>query len=387
MSKRLLRNTRGQVTTRFQPGTVIMTSAIQAIHIPSYEEHPDPSPHTVYRIQITASVREWPMWRRYSEFVDLHTELTKSTGSPPPAALPAKHSFSMFRSHSNPTLLDQRRLGLETYLRAILSAKEDKWRESYEFKQFLGIPIGKNAAIEGRLAGSSSSKTFTLVSWLDEHMELQSSVRDIRADINKRDALSDRGDISGSHQCNVQAKKKLLAVQTRIDALDDGLKSLAMGGMSEGELQRRTEMVARTRDDCDKLTKMVTVARQTSRGLGATLERNPAPESDRNALLGRGLATFSKPGRVFGAPPPPQETEETRPLDSNGLLQLQQAKIDDQDTNLAQLSSILQRQKHLGLAINAEVRQHIEMLDQLDQDVDKFGNKLNSAKKQMNRLG
>ena len=364
-----------------------MTSAIQAIHIPSYEERTDPSPHTVYRIQITAHVREWPMWRRYSEFAELHTELTKSTGSPPPAALPPKRSLSMFRSRPNPAVLEQRKEGLETYLRAILSAKEDKWRECYAFKQFLGIPIGKNTAIEGRPTAASSSKNFTLVSWLDEHMELQSNVRDIRADINKRDALSDRGDISGSHQSNVHAKKKLLAVQTRVDALDDGLKTLAMAGMSEGELQRRTEMAARLRDDCDKLTKMVTVARLTSRGLGATLERNPAPESDRNELLGKAPVTFSKPGRVFGAPPPPRETEETRPLDSNGLLQLQQVKIDDQDANLAQLSAILQRQKHLGLAINSEVRQHIEMLDQLDQDVDRFGNKLTSAKKQMNRLG
>jgi len=283
--------------------------------------------------------------------------------------------------------LDQRRVGLETYLRAILSAKEDKWRESYSFKQFLGIPIGKHTAIEGRLATTSSSGTFTLVSWLDEHIELQSSVRDIRADINKRDALSDRGDISGSHQSNVQAKKKLLAVQTRVDALEDGLKTLAMAGMSEGELQRRTEIVARLRDDCDKLTKMVTVARHTSRGLGATFERNPAQDSDRNALLGKGPASFSKPGRVFGAPPPPQETEETRPLDAGGLVQLQQAKIDDQDSNLAQLSAILQRQKHLGLAIDAEIKQHIEMLDQVDQDMDRFGDKLGAAKKQMNRLG
>ena len=372
------------VIGRSHPGT--MTSAIQAIHIPAYEERTDPSPHTVYRIQITASVREWPMWRRYSEFADLHTELTKSTGSLPPAALPPKHSFSMFRSHSNPTVLEQRREGLETYLRAILRAREDTWRESYAFKQFLGIPIGKNTAIEGR-ATASSSKNLTLVSWVDEHIELQSSVRDIRADINKRDALSDRGDISGSHQSNVQAKKKLLAAQTRVDALDDGLKAHAMAGMSEGELQRRTEMVARLRDDCDKLTKMVTVARHTSRGIGGTLDRNPAPDTDRNVLLGKGPATFSKPGRVFGALPPPRETEETRPLDSNGLLQLQQAKIDDQDANLAQLSAILQRQKHLGLAIDSEIKQHIEMLDQLDQDVDRFGNKLSTAKKQMNRLG
>ena len=361
-----------------------MTSAIQAIHIPAYEDRTDPSPHTVYRIQITANVREWPMWRRYSEFADLHAELTKSTGSPPPAALPPKHSLSIFRSRSNPTILEQRKADLETYLRAILSAKEDKWRESYAFKQFLGVPIGKNTAIEGR---ASTSKTFTLVSWLDEHMELQSNVRDIRADINKRDALLDRGDISGSHQINVQAKKKVLAVQTRLDALEESLRNLAMAGMSEGELQRRTEMTARLRDDCDKLAKMVTVARNTSRGLGKTLERDPAPNSDREALLGKGLTTFSKPGRVLGVRQPPRETEETRPLDAHGLLQLQQAKIDDQDANLAQLSAILQRQKHLGLAIDSEVKQQIEILDQLDRDVDRSADKLRAAKKQMNRLG
>ena len=372
-----------------QPSTSLletMTSIIHAIHIPAYEDRTDPSPHTVYRIQITASVREWPMWRRYSEFVDLHTELTKSTGSPPPVALPPKHSLSMFRSRSNPTVLEQRKAGLELYLRAILSAKDDQWRESYAFKDFLGIPIGKNTVIEGRV-NAASSKSFSLVSWLDEHVELQSTVRDTRADINKRDTLLDRGDISGSHQSNVQAKKKLLAVQTRVDALEEGLKGLAMAGMSEGELQRRSEMVARLRDDCDKLTKMVTVARHASRGLRKTLEKNPAPESDMDALLGKGLTTFSKPGRVFGAPPPPQETEETRPLDAPGLLQLQQAKIDDQDANLAQLSAILQRQMHLGLAIDSEVRQQIEMLDQLDQDVDRVGTKLGTAKKHMNRLG
>lgn len=106
---------------------------------------------------------------------------------------------------------------------------------------------------------------------MDEHIELQSSIREIRADINKRDTLSDRDDISGSHRSNVQTKKRL-AVQTHIDALDDGLKPLAMTGMSEGELQRRIEMVVQMRDDCDKPAKMVTVARQASRGPGVTFE-------------------------------------------------------------------------------------------------------------------
>lgn len=54
-------------------------SAIQAIHIRGYEERTNPKAHVVYRIEIQASVRSWQMWRRYSEFADLHVELTKST--------------------------------------------------------------------------------------------------------------------------------------------------------------------------------------------------------------------------------------------------------------------------------------------------------------------
>lgn len=363
-------------------------TTIQAIYIRGYEERHEPKPHTVFRIEIQASVRKWQMWRRYSEFADLHTELIKSTGSAPPAQLPPKHAMAMSMSRwrsANTDLIEERQAGLELYLRAILSAKEDVWRESFAFRDFLGVPVGKQQA---GTDGLGSTAQFTSSSWLDEHNDLQTRIRDIRAEINKRDALSDRGDVSGSHQANVQAKKKLASVLTSVGVLEEGLESLGLSGMSEGELQRRRDMAARLRDDCEKLAKMVTVARLTSRGLGAAAERNPASESDRAALLGNNTTTaFARPsGRVFGAPQP-KETEQTRPLDDPGLLQLQQTQVERQDTQLAQLSSILQRQKHLGLAINHEIREQNEMLDDLTNEVDRVGGKLTGAKKQMNRLG
>ena len=70
-------------------------TAIQAIHVRGWEERLQPKAHVVYRIEIQASVRSWHMWRRYSEFVDLHTELTKSAGAPPPAELP----ISVWQAH------------------------------------------------------------------------------------------------------------------------------------------------------------------------------------------------------------------------------------------------------------------------------------------------
>ncbi|KAI0283279.1 Phox-like protein [Russula aff. rugulosa BPL654] len=379
-------------------------TAIQAVYVRGHEERIEPKPHVVFRIDIQAHVRSWQMWRRYSEFADLHTELTKSVGAPPPSPLPPKHAFAMLRSPKNETLLEERRAGLETYLRAIVSAKDSRWLDAFAFRDFLGIPIGKQAG--GDLAsisgggggikdlgsgGGGGLLQFTSSTWLDEHLDLQSRVRDIRADINKRDAFSERGDVGGAHTTNVQAKKKLAGVLTRVGTLVSGLDSLVVqSGMSEGELQRRTDMVARLQDDCEKLAKMLTVGsrHQTSASSAA---RNMS--SDRAALFGSGgggaqPSVSSKPiARVFGVPQPPKETEETRPLDDHGLLQLQQAKMDQQDAQLSQLTAILQRQKHLGNAINSELAQHIELLDGLHNDTERVAGKLTAAKKQLNRLG
>ncbi|KDQ63686.1 hypothetical protein JAAARDRAFT_29710 [Jaapia argillacea MUCL 33604] len=367
-------------------------TAIQAVYVRGHEERYEPKTHVVYRIEIQASVRSWQMWRRYSEFVDLHAEITKSTGSPPPTTLPPKHSFSLLlKTRNNAGLIEERRVGLETYLRAIVSAKEDKWRDSFAFRDFLGVPVGRQGGVEGGALGPSQ---FTSSSWLDEHTDLQARIRDVRADINKRDALSDRGDVSASHTSNVHAKKKLAAILTRSGVLAAGLETLGMGGMSQGELQRRTDMVARLQDDCEKLAKMVTVARQTSRGQASagmsSAARNPPAESDRAALLQSSASPWSqtKPvTRVFGAAVQPKETEETRPLDNQGVFQLQEVRMAQQDSQLSQLSAILQRQKHLGIAIGQEISEQNELLDDLSNDVDNVGGKLTSAKRQLNRLG
>jgi regulator of vacuolar morphogenesis len=298
-------------------------TAIQAVYVRGHEERPEPKPHIVFRIDIQAHVRSWQMWRRYSEFVDLHTELTKSVGAPPPSSLPPKHAFAMLRSPKNEALLEERRAGLEAYLRAIVSAKDSRWLDTFAFRDFLGVPIGKHGAGDlgdGTGSGSGSSGAqFTSSTWLDEHMDLQARVRDVRADANRRDALSERGDVAGAHTTNVHAKKKLAGVLSRIGALVAGLDALALRGMSEGELQRRTDMVARLQDDCEKLAKMLAVARQQQATRGLAAERSAGVTSDRAALLGGarasdasgggggGASSSAKPiARVFGVPQPPK---------------------------------------------------------------------------------
>jgi regulator of vacuolar morphogenesis len=359
-----------------------MTS-IQALFIRGHEERTEPSPHIVYRIEIQASVRSWNVWRRYSEFADLHVELTKSTGQAPPAPLPPKHStLSLFRTRNNPTLMTERTQGLEAYLRAIIASPDERWRESHALKEFLGVPPGTGAS-----AAAPERGGFTSASWLDEHLALQARVRDVRADVGKRDALSAQGDVAGAHTANVGAKKVLAGLLSRVNVLEDGVKDLAASGMAEGELRRRSDMAARIRDDCESLAKIVTAARHTSTASKGSAGVGLPPASDRQSLFSTGSSSRpSVQARSFG-PPKPVETEETRALGEEGLLQLQQKKIEDQDTQLDALTTIIRRQKQIGLAIHQEVSEQIEILTDLDRDVDRTTDKLGKAKKQLNRLG
>lgn len=355
---------------------------IQSIHIRSHENRTEPKPHTVYKIEVQGPVRSWFVWKRYSEFVELDVELTKATDEAPPAPLPPKHSFqislSFRRTLNDEKLLEERRSGLETYLRAIVSAKDPKWRDNIAFREFLNAPRANTSA-----GGDNSAAQFTTSSWLDEQADLMTMARDIRADLNKRETLSDRNDVQGAHSAGASAKRKLSALVLRVGVLAKGLAELAMNGMNQGELQRRTDMVARLQDDCEKLGKLVVAARQTSRGT----ERVLPTAADREQLLSEAAAGRKPFGRVFGQRQPPQETAETRPLDEQGLLQLQDTQMQHQDGQLSQLSAILRRQNDIATAIGAEIAQQIEMLDQLSTDLDSTGTKLTKARKQLTRLG
>lgn len=349
-------------------------AAIQGVYVRGHEERTTPKSHIVYCIEVQTSVQSWQVWHRYSEFVDLHNQLSKSTGAEPPAHIPPKHIFS-FRKNDE-AILEERRTGLEGYLRAIVSSKDGQWRESPIFNDFLGVIPGKHTAT-GRDLGSQ----FTLLSWLDEHAELQALLRDIRADVNKRNSLLDMGDISASHVSNVQAKKKLVALLDRVGTLAVGLETLRTHGMPQGELQRRSDMVARLQDDYEKLGKMVIAVRQVSRRNGGAGQGSSVSQSDRTALLSSSTRPVT---RVFGSPP--QETDKTRPLDDRGLLQLQKTQIEEQDNQLSQITDILRRQRQLGLTISQEIEEQNELLDDLSRNVDVVGGKLSAANKTLRRL-
>lgn len=243
-------------------------------------------------------------------------------------------------SRSPPQMIEDRRTGLEDYLRHILSHKDRLWRSSHAFLDFLAAPplpvSNQNPSASARTTTAMTSSlppaptSFTSPLFLSEHATLLTLSRPIRSHLSKRDALLSSGNTSGGHTSGIQAKKELAVLLMRVGGLARGLEEISKKeSVGEGEMRRRSEMVGRLQDDCLSLGKLSATAVRRDIGEERGGREEEAPSHQRSALLG-GSAGGSVPTvRTFGAAPKGQETDETRPLDGGGLMHLQQTKIND----------------------------------------------------------
>ena len=128
---------------------------------------------------------------------------------------------------------------------------------------------------------------------------------------------------------------------------------------TEKELLRRKDMLSKLRIEKDSLETRI---------------KNPRINSEnRNELM----RSAGGP-RVLGKP---LETEQTRNLDNQGLVQLQKEEMTVQDEQLEQLMSVLKRQGQIGQAIGDELDYQNKLLEDLDADVDRTRAKLKKTGK------
>ncbi|KAI9274858.1 Phox homologous domain-containing protein [Helicostylum pulchrum] len=345
-----------------------MSEVIQAIFIRESEVRSTPKPHVVYKVEVHAAVRNWIVWKRYSEFYKLDSQFkTIFPKQATPVRLPPKSYFPS--TFSDPEKIEERRRGLEAYLRSILSNRDDRWRLTEVWKEFLCIPVGRS------LDGASF---YTSESWLDEFTTMSATAREIRSLINKKSTHMARNEISASHNCSVQAKKLLMKLSSRISNLEAGLNG---SGMSDGELRRRQDMLTSLKDEKDLLMKLASTDQQQQE------YHQPTPVMKEQQIGGGGGR------RAFGAAAVQRkkeqlakETEITRGLDNDGLLIHQQQIMGDQDQQVQQFGSILARQKQLGITIGHELENQNQLLDELDGDVARTQTKLKFANKKLQKI-
>ncbi|KAK4240591.1 hypothetical protein C8A03DRAFT_13084 [Achaetomium macrosporum] len=348
-------------------------------------------PYTLYNITLRLPLRSFVVQKRYSDFAALHNALTSLVGAPPPEPLPSK---SWFRSTvSSPALTEQRRVGLERYLRAIAEPPDRRWRDTPIWRAFLNLPSGAGASVSGvSVDGRAqpvvgvSARDHTLAAasdparWVDLREELREALKEANWILSQN---QDAKEPAERRAAAANARMALLKAGNLLLVLREGLNIMKKEGrLGEGEFGRRKDFLdvaSKQRDDFERIVSDFAVKRLSGGGGSGS---GVASESDRAKL---GVAGARRPaGRTIGRPLP--ETERTRELDNAGVLQLQKEDMREQDERVNEIGSTVQRLKTHAIAINDELAYQLGQLDLAKEGADSLERKLAVANRRAKQL-
>ncbi|MCJ1307277.1 hypothetical protein MMC25_000923 [Agyrium rufum] len=355
------------------------------ISIPNAEVASSPKPHTVYNITLRLPLRSFSIQKRFSDFTTLHSTLTSQASQAPPAPLPAKTWFSS--TVSSPELTEERRRTLETYLRSINENSEARWRDTSAWRSFLNLPSNlstkSSAASTLHDAITSTNSTKDPELWLDQYKQLKRMLQDAREELTKRDAAENT---QSQHEAGANAKKLLVKSGTMISNLEQSLKKQrdewGTGRLGDGEMRRRNDLVSTARKEKDTLESILSNMVAKSRVDAEVADKAALVNnsSNGNGYHGNG-AGGRKPGRVLG-----KESAKTRELDNQGVLQLQQQMMTEQDEDVDILAKAIRRQKELAVQINQELYEQNDLLGLMEEDVDRVDGKIKIARKRIAKI-
>ena len=241
---------------------------------------------------------------------------------------------------------------------------------------------GELVAQSQRGAGGQGEAAKDPTVWLDLHRELKGCLHDARLALGRRDGANS---VSAQHEAGASAKRSLVKAGGLLRDLEEGLK----GGekdLGAGEVRRRRDLLGSARvekDGLEKLAVSLAVKAQGSSAASGSSSNLPASAQDKSSLFGPNVARPT--GRVLGGPPIP-ETDKTRQLDNEGVLQLQKQLMKDQDLDVEELGKIVRRQKEMGMAIHGELEYQIELLKTVDENADRVAKKVDIAKKRIGNI-
>ncbi|KAJ4303990.1 hypothetical protein N0V88_001594 [Collariella sp. IMI 366227] len=321
-------------------------------------------PYTQYTLSIRGPVVSHIATKRYSDFAALHAALTSAVGSPPPEPLPAK---SWFRSTvSSAELTEQRRAGLQRYLRAIAEPPDRRWRDTSQWRAFLNLPVaafgagsgggeGKNkaAAVWRRDAEASDPG-----GWMNLHMQLKAELQAAQAAVARKESAPEQGE---RLEAGTQAKKALIGAGNLLLLLKEGLETMKKEErLMDGEYNRRKNMLA--------------VADNDKNGL----------EQVNKSVTGRVARPEGAGGEEVGVPLP--ETDDTRTRDNVDVKNLNDLKMKKQDEEVELLRKSVQAQRYFASEIHKESEESKLQLDHALQKADDVAGKLHVADARIKRL-
>ncbi|ODV86576.1 hypothetical protein CANARDRAFT_217971 [[Candida] arabinofermentans NRRL YB-2248] len=292
--------------------------------------------YLLYNVEVTISNDNkgtYKVSKRFSDFVEFKKRLEHALQRPIPYGLPSKYSSLYKRTDM---ITNERKQGLTQFLHGILN--DNDIRSHSTVLAFLGLPEMNLLTSSTAVVIDSSAK------WMDNLKALKSILQDVRSKMFSNSNI-------------VDCKKSLNACQARIEQLREYLK--VQNELGQGELRRRTEMLDSNVRDYDELSSLL-----------IDLSVTPTTRAPLNQ-------------RTLGKP---KETEFTKSLDNPALLQQQQLQMAQQDQDLEGLRGIIQRQKQIGTAINEELGIQNDLLKGLRNQVDSSEDKMNNARRKINKI-
>ncbi|KAI6838855.1 Phox-like protein [Hortaea werneckii] len=359
-------------------------------------------PFTQYHVVLQLPLRKHEIRKRYTDFTNLHDALVSQTNQAPPAPLPPKSWLR--RTVNNESLTEERRQGLEKYLKSIVEADDARWRSSSAWRSFLNLPSGTSTlSANGSLTGGStaSQKQQQGIAdpnqWLDVHRDLKTQIQTARQQLKQREAATTA---QQQHSLAAEAKASLVRAATSIAQLDDGLRRISSasqgdeagwGGstkLGDGEIRRRRDLLGAARKEVEGLEGVLRSQASKSAGTPSsgtgTQTGAVASAGDKDALW-KGTSAAAKPkGRVLGGPL--KETERTRELDNSGVLQLQQQIMKEQDEDVLSLGKTVAKLRDMGILIHEELEVQNAMLGMVEEDAGRVQNKIDVARSRIKKI-
>lgn len=356
----------------------------------------DGKAYTRYHIKLQLPLRNHEIEKRYTDFVNLNDALVAQTGSAPPAALPAKSWLR--RTVNNEGLTEERRQGLEKYLKTIIESDDARWRSSSAWRAFLNLPSGVNTLdANGSLSKSRRRDSAGGITdpneWLDVQRDLKTQIQSARQYLKQREAATTA---QSQHSLSAEAKASLVRAATSITQLEDGLRSMSdaskadeagwAGGkrLGDGEIRRRRDLLGAAKKEVEGLEGVLrSMATKSANTTSAINTGAAATASDKEGLW-KGTSAAKPSGRVLGGPL--KETEQTRELDNTGVLQLQKQIMQEQDEDVMLLGKTVAKLKDMGIMMDEELSIQNEMLGIVEGDAERLQGKINVAKGKIKKI-
>lgn len=354
-------------------------------------------PFTQFHVVLQLPLRKHEVKKRYTDFTDLHNALVSQTGQPPPATLPPKSWLR--RTVNNDALTEERRQGLERYLKSIVEAEDARWRSSSAWRAFLNLPSGTSTLHANATLSSSGKRPDSAggisdpSQWLDAHRDLKTQIQTARQQLKQREAATTA---QLQHALAADAKASLVRAATSIAQLEDGLRSISAasrgddagwGGtmkLRDGEIRRRKDLLGAAKKEVEGLEGVLRSMATKNSNVSSAVQSGAVASAGDKAALWKGTSAAKPSARVLGGPL--KETEKTRELDNNGVLQLQQQVMEEQDEDVLSLGKTVSRLKDMGIMINEELTIQNEMLGLVEQDVERHQAKLDVAKRRIGKI-